>query len=109
MLLEASLGLWMLSMLTKLKCMLFLILIGCCELEKMGGSYPIIEGDSFSTIQWTSGKAIYPWRIADWVEEVQDFSKKIGACFRHILREVYSMADGLAMEGLSRSSIIFYV
>ena len=85
------------------------VLIWCRELEKMGGSYPIIDRDSFSTIQWASGKVIYPWRIAHWVEEVQGISKKIGASFRHILREANSMADGLAREGLSRSSIVFYV
>ena len=87
----------------------YALLIRCRELEKIGGSYPIMEGDSFSTIQWAFGKAIYPWRITDWVEEVQDISKKIGASFRHILREANSMADGLSREGLSRSSIIFVV
>ena len=46
------------------------LLIGCLELERIGRAHPIIEGDSFSTIQWASGKAVYPWRIADWVEEV---------------------------------------
>ena len=87
----------------------YALLLGCRELAKLGGSYPIIEGDSFSTIQWASGKASYPWRIADWVEEVQDIAKKIGVSFCHILREANSKADGLAREGLSRSSIIFVV
>ena len=85
------------------------LLIGCCELEKIGGSYPIIEGDSVSSFQWASGKAIYPWRIADQVEDVQDISKKMGASFRHILWEANSMADVLAREGISRSSIMFDV
>ena len=87
----------------------YALLLGCRELEKLGGAYLIIEGDSFSTIQWASSKASYPWRIAAWVEEVQDSSKKIGASFCHILWEANSMADGLARVGLSRSSIIFVV
>ena len=49
----------------------YALLIGCRELERIGGSHPIIE-DSFSAIQWASGKSIYPWRIVDWVEEGQD-------------------------------------
>ena len=49
---------------------MYALLIGCLELERIGRAHPIIEGDSFSTIQWASGKAVYPWRIADWVEEV---------------------------------------
>ena len=48
----------------------YALLIGCRELERIGRSHPIIEGDSFSTIQWAFGKAIYPWRIAHWVNEV---------------------------------------
>ena len=59
--------------------------------------------------QWTSGKAVYPWRTVDWVEEVQDISKKMGASFHHILREANSMADGLEREGVSRPSIVFDV
>ena len=82
----------------------YAFLIGCCELEKIGGSCPIIEGDSFSAI---SEKANYLWWIADWVEEVQDISKKMGASLSHILREANSMADGLAREGISLSSIMF--
>eukprot|EP00268_Persea_americana_P013257 TRINITY_DN15784_c0_g1_i2.p1 TRINITY_DN15784_c0_g1~~TRINITY_DN15784_c0_g1_i2.p1 ORF type:complete len:105 (-),score=25.66 TRINITY_DN15784_c0_g1_i2:76-390(-) len=62
----------------------YALLIGSHELEKIGGSHHIIEGDSTSAIQWASGKATYPWRIADWAEEVQDLSRKTGASFRHI-------------------------
>ena len=35
----------------------FALLIRCRELERIGCSHPIIEGDSFSTIQWASEKA----------------------------------------------------
>ena len=59
----------------------YALLIGCHELERIGGSHPIIEGDSFSAIQWGFGKAIHPWQIVDWVEEVHDISRKMGAFF----------------------------
>ena len=48
------------------------LLIGCRELERIGGSHHIIEGDSLSAIEWASWKFVYHWRIADWVDEVQD-------------------------------------
>ena len=41
---------------------MYALLICCRELLKLGGRSPIIEGDSFSAIQWGSGKASYPWR-----------------------------------------------
>ena len=37
----------------------------------MAGYGAILEGDSFSVIQWCSSSS-YPWRLADWVEEVKD-------------------------------------
>ena len=43
----------------------YALLTGCRELERIGGSRPIIEGASLSAIQWASGKSIDPWRIAD--------------------------------------------
>ena len=87
----------------------FALLIGCHELHSMGGFNSILEGDSFSAIQWGLGKAIHPWRIADWVEEVQDISSHLGASFQHVLREDNSMADGLAREGVFHSCISFNV
>ena len=44
------------------------LLICCRELLKLGGFNAIIEGDSFLAIQWGSGRASHPWRLADWVE-----------------------------------------
>lgn len=49
---------------------MYALLIGCRELLKLGGLVAIIEGDSFSAIQWGSRKTSYPWRLSDWVEEV---------------------------------------
>lgn len=34
----------------------------------------VVEGDSFSAIQWGSGKLMYPWWLMDWVEEIQHIS-----------------------------------
>ena len=59
----------------------------------MGGYSAILEGDSFSVIQWCSRSFSYPWRLEDCVEEVQDISRRLGASFHHILREVNVMAD----------------
>lgn len=39
---------------------LFAILIGCRELLQMGGYSAILEGDSFSIIQWCSGSSSSP-------------------------------------------------
>ena len=39
---------------------LFALLIGCRELRRMGCVIVIFEGDSFSVIQWCSGKSSFP-------------------------------------------------
>lgn len=52
----------------------FALLIGCLELLRLGAYNAILQGDSLSTIQWGSGKACNPWKLADSVEEVQDIS-----------------------------------
>lgn len=88
---------------------MYALLIGCHELERIGGSHTNIEEDSLSTIQWASWKTNYPWRIADWVKVVQDIFRKMGASFHHILREANSRADGLARKGVSQPSILFDV
>ena len=75
---------------------LFAILIGCRELLQMVGYGAILEGDSFSAIQWCSGSSSYPWRLVDWVEEVQDISRRLRATFNHILRGANIVADSLA-------------
>ena len=51
----------------------FALPIGCRELSRLDGYKAIIEGDSFSTIQWGSGKSSHP----HWVEEVHDISQKL--------------------------------
>ena len=91
------------------KAELFALLIGCRELLRIGGLNPILEGDSFSSIQWGSGKATHPWGLADLVEEVQDISSLLGASFLHTLRKTNTMADGLARDGVFRTSISFDV
>ena len=88
---------------------LFALLIGCRELRRIGGLNPIFEDDSFSSVQWGSGEAIHPWRLADWVEEVQVISSLLDASFHHILREANTMADGLAREGVFHTSSSFDV
>ena len=87
---------------------LFALLIGCRELRKMGCVTVILEGNSFSVIQWCSGKSSFPWSLADWVK-VQDISIHLGACFNHILKGANVMADALAKEGVFLSSLNFDV
>ena len=85
----------------------YALLIGCHELLSLGGHNAIIEGDSFSAIQWGSGKVSHPWRLTDLVEEVKDFAKQLGALFHHVHKEANVMVDALAKERVLRSSILF--
>ena len=85
----------------------FSMLVDCRELLKLDGYFSIIEGDSFSAIQWGLGKTMYPWRLAEWVEEVLDISNQLHASFHHILSEANVIADGRAKEGLTRETIFF--
>ena len=52
---------------------------------------------------------MYPWRLAEWVEEVLDISNQLQPSFHHILREVNAIADGFAKEELSQDTILFYI
>ena len=87
----------------------YAMLIGCHELLRLGSSNAIIEGDSYLAIQWGPGKASYPWRLTDWVEEVHDNAKQHGASFSHVHREANVKANALAKEGVLHSSIMFDV
>lgn len=66
---------------------MYALLVGCRELLKLGGLLAIIEGDSFSAIQWGLRKTSYPWKLADWVKAAHDISSQLSASFRHILWE----------------------
>ena len=85
------------------------LFVGCHELRKMEVSKIIIEGDSFSTIQWSLGNCSYPWRLADVVEEVQDILSHLDAVLYHVLRKANGSADILAKEGVLRPSLSFDV
>lgn len=86
---------------------MFALLVGCWELLKLGALLAIIDGDSFSSIQWGSWKISHPWRLTNWVEEAQDISSQHEASFHHILREANATADGLAKDGVFRDSVSF--
>ena len=75
---------------------LFAFLIGFRELLQIAGYDAILEGDSFLVIQWCSGSSSYPWKLTDWVEEVHDILRRLGATFHHILREANTVVDSLA-------------
>ena len=86
-----------------------LYLGGCRKFHKLGGYKAFIEGDSFSAIQWGSGKSPLPWRLADLVQEVQDISTQLGASFIHIPHEANDMVDILAWKGVLWLNISFDV
>lgn len=85
------------------------LLIGFRELRSLKGFNAIIEGDSFSAIQWSPKKPSFPWRLADLIEEIQDISSQVGVASHHFLREPNVVVDGLTKEGVFRSSITFDV
>ena len=65
----------------------FALLIGCRQLLQLGVCNPILEGDFFFQLfSGVLGKASHPWRLAVWVEEVQDISRQVEASFHHIVR-----------------------
>lgn len=84
---------------------MFALLVGCWELLNLGGNLAIIKG--FSAIQRGLGKTSHPWRLADWVVEVQDISIQLDASFHHIYCEAKEMADGLAKEEFFSTCISF--
>lgn len=59
--------------------------MGCHELQNLGGYSAIIEGYSFSAIQWGSKETSFPWRLANWVEDVQDTTSQLNFTLSHIL------------------------
>lgn len=59
----------------------FALLVHCRELRRLRGYNAIIEGDSFSAIQWGLGNLSYPWHLVDWMEEVQDILRHLGVLF----------------------------
>lgn len=65
----------------------------------MEATNAIVAGDSFSAIQWGSGRSKWPWRLADWVEEIHYISSHLNCTFHHILGEANKTADLLAREG----------
>lgn len=76
------------------------MLVGC-KLRKIDAFNESVESDSFSAIQWESGKSKCPWRLANWVEEVLCIARRLKCTFKHILREANEVADSLAREGAS--------
>lgn len=60
----------------------------------------IIDGDSYSAIQWGYGKIKCSWRLMDWVEEVHLIAWCLQCTFHHMLREANDLVDGLAWEGV---------
>jgi hypothetical protein len=93
---------------------LFALLIGCRELLQMADYGAILEGNSFSVIQWCFGNSSYPWNLADWVEELQDISRRVGATFNIFLGELMSwrivllVKEFLGLHCLLMFSFLFF-
>lgn len=62
---------------------------------------PLLRGNSFCAIQWGFGAATCPWRLADWMEEIQNISRQWRCTFSHVLRKANGVVNGLAREGVS--------
>ena len=76
---------------------------GIREAKRLNLHNLIIEGDSFYAIQWASGAAKAPWKVAGVVGEILDLVNSIEVGFSHIGRSANSEADRLAEEGPSRN------
>lgn len=69
------------------------------QVTKIEGQNAIIEGDSFSAIQWGIGEVSLSLEIdiLDWRGSPHFFS--VAVQFQHILRDANDIADCLAREG----------
>lgn len=76
------------------------MLMSCCELQKIKARNAIVEGDSFTAIQWGPGRFKCPWQLADWVEEIHHISAQLSCTFFHISREANDTTDRLARKGV---------
>lgn len=80
----------------------YAMLMGCHGLTKFDGCKARIEGDSYSSIQWGSGKLKYPWRLANWIEEMHMnmIVRRFQCSFNHMLRDGNVLVDDQAREGV---------
>lgn len=77
----------------------YAMLVGRRNLRTFGSYNAIIEGDSFFAIKLGAGKASYPWRLANWVEEVRYISSQLSYIFIHVIRGANEATNMLAREG----------
>lgn len=78
------------------------MLMRCHELRLLGGFKAVIECDFFPVTQWGSFKAKGPWRVADWVQQLQYISDQLRCSSNHLLQEAANdKVDALAKEGVS--------
>lgn len=84
------------------------MLMGCCDLQRIEDHNAMIEGDSFSAIQWSVGKTRYPWKVAEWAEVIHQISAQLRCSFHHILQEANAMADQPSYQGRSLQLIFFF-
>lgn len=82
--------------------------MGCCDLQRIEDHNAMIEGDSFSAIQWSLGKTRYPWKVAEWAEVIHQISAQLRCSFHHILQEANAMADQPSYQGRSLQLIFFF-
>lgn len=68
----------------------------------MHGIKALVEGDSYSAIQWGSSSLSYPWLLAGCVEKI----RLIFCCkfLSHVNCDFNLLADGLAKVGESRTT-----
>lgn len=75
------------------------------KVKRLNLHHVIIEWDSFCAIQWASGAAKVPWKVASVIGEISDLAKGIQVSFSHIYQSANTEADHLAKEGASRHDL----
>ena len=84
---------------------LLAIMTGLREAELLNLRNLIIEEDTFCAIQWASGVAKAPWKVAGVIGEILDLAKGLQVSFSHIDQSASTDADCLAKEGASHHDL----
>lgn len=88
---------------------IYSLLISRKELKLFYGVKAIVESDSKLVVHLGSSNMDYPWRFADWVEEIQSLSASMFFSFQHVVCDCNSIVDVFARADASRTNLAFEV
>lgn len=63
----------------------------------------IVKSDSYNTL-WVIHRGPKPWRLQFYLNEIKELASSLGVVFNHVIRSANALADGLAKQGVLRSS-----